>query len=210
MMERGARNLTNAELMAILLGSGTRSISALDLAKEILSDCRHNLNELGKLSLSDLTGYKGIGVAKAVTISAAVELGRRRKETDVVSNPKISCSQDAASILMPLLADLDVEEFWVLCLNRANRLVRKEKISSGGISGVLVDPRLVVLPAIKSKSSGIILAHNHPSGNLRPSAEDLAVTKKISDACKFLDLGLLDHLIISQGGYYSFADERDI
>ncbi|TVR85507.1 MAG: DNA repair protein RadC [Saprospirales bacterium] len=210
MIKSGVRNLTNAELIAILLGSGTRSVSAVDLAKEILSGCDNNLNSLGRMKPGDLTEYRGIGIAKAVVVSAALELGRRRRTADLDSTPKVSCSSDAAALLAPLLADLDVEEFWVLCLNRANRVVKKEKISSGGISGVFVDPRLVLLPAIKSRSSNIILCHNHPSGNLQPSAQDISVTKKISEACKFLDINLLDHIIVSQAGYYSFADSRGI
>lgn len=207
MIYQGVRALTNAELLAILLGSGTKKISALNLAQQILNSCEYDLNQLGRLGINDLKGFKGVGSAKAVTISAAIELGRRRKSADIRLKPQIKSSAEAYDILKAGIEDLGVEEFWVLYLNRNNRVLFDKKISSGGVSGTTVDPRVLFKPAINSLCSAVILCHNHPSGNLRPSEADKALTKKLVEAGKLLDINVLDHLIITQNGYFSFIDE---
>lgn len=207
LLYQGVRALTNAELMAILLGSGSRNQSALALAKTILSSCDNNLNELGRYNIEDLKKFKGVGPAKAVTIAAAVELGRRRKETESKVKPIISSSREAWKLISPHIADLDVEEFWAIYLNRSSRVLKIQMISRGGVSGTVVDPRLVFQPAIHLKSSGVILAHNHPSGNMSPSHADRSLTQKLKQAGRVLDVTVLDHLIITPAGYYSFMDE---
>lgn len=203
----GVRSLTNAELMAILLGSGSRNQSALDLAKAILSSCDNDLDELGRYTLDNLTQFVGVGPAKAVTISAAVELGRRRKSTKSAEKDKITSSAEAFQLMRPLIADLKVEEFWALYLNRNNRVIKPKLISRGGVSGTVVDPKMVFQPAVQMLCSSIILSHNHPSGNLSPSNEDRLLTEKLARAGKHLDIAVLDHLIVSHTGYFSFADE---
>nr|MBS0038212.1 DNA repair protein RadC [Saprospiraceae bacterium] len=207
LMYNGVRSLTNAELMAILLGSGSRNQSALDLAKAILSSCNNDLDELGRYTLDDLTQFIGVGPAKAVTISAAVELGRRRKSTKSAEKDKITSSAEAFQLMRPLIADLKVEEFWALYLNRNNRVIKPKLISRGGVSGTVVDPKMVFQPAVQMLCSSIILSHNHPSGNLSPSNEDRLLTEKLARAGKHLDIAILDHLIVSHTGYFSFADE---
>lgn len=207
LLYQGVRALTNAELMAILLGSGSKNQSALALAKVILFSCENDLNELGKFNIEDLRKFKGVGPAKAVTIAAAVELGRRRKETSPKSKPKISSSRDAWKVMNPIISELEVEEFWVIYLNRSNRVIKTQMISRGGISGTVVDPRIVLQPAIHLNCSGLILAHNHPSGNLSPSHADRNLTEKLAQASKLLDISVLDHIIVGQTGYYSFMDE---
>lgn len=207
LMYNGVRSLTNAELMAILLGSGSKNQSALDLAKVILSSCNNDLDELGRYTIEDLTQFIGVGPAKAVTISAAVELGRRRKSTKSAEKDKITSSAEAFQLMRPLIADLKVEEFWALYLNRNNRVIKPKLISRGGVSGTVVDPKMVFQPAVQMLCSSIILSHNHPSGNLSPSNEDSLLTEKLARAGKHLDIAVLDHLIVSHTGYYSFADE---
>ncbi len=207
LIAKGPVSLTDAELLAILIGSGSRNESAVDLCKRILASVGNNLGELAKLSVTDLMKFKGIGDAKAITIVAALELGKRRRLAEAEKREAITCSRDAYDILLPLFEDLKHEEFWVLLLNRANKVIRKEKISTGGVAGTIVDNKIILKLAIEVLASGIVLAHNHPSGNLRPSQADVNLTKQIKQACGLLEVNLVDHLIVTDHGYYSFADE---
>jgi len=204
---KGRNSLSDAELLAILLGTGYRNESALDVAKAILKDLCDNLAELSRLALSDLMKYKGIGEAKAVTIIAALELGKRRNEATVLAKDKITSSRDAFEIFRSKMGDLPYEEFWIILLNKANKVVRSCNISEGGISGTVVDPKKVFKIALDHHASSIILGHNHPSGNLQPSEADQKITKKIREAGTMLDVAVLDHLIIGDDRYFSFADE---
>jgi len=204
---KGTNALSTAELLAILIGSGSRERSAVQLAKEILSRYENNLKELSKASINDLSHFKGIGQAKSITIIAALELARRKQNSLAKELKQIESSKDAFKIFSPILADLKHEEFWILLLNRNNRILREIQISSGGISGTVVDPKMIFKVALENQASAIILAHNHPSGNLKPSSQDLAITKKLITAGNAIEIKVLDHLIISQRGYFSFADE---
>jgi len=206
LLEKGASGLTDAELLAILINSGTRDKSAVDLGRELLGTVNNNLNSLGKLTVSDLRKLNGIGNARAVTILAALELGRRRKLAEVPDPQQIKCSQDVADIFHPLLSDLAHEEFWILFLNRSNKVINRMKLSQGGISGTVTDVRMVMKKAIEYLASGIIVCHNHPSGNLNPSESDSKITLKIKEAGNLMDIQLLDHIIVSGKDYYSFAD----
>jgi DNA repair protein RadC len=207
LIEKGRHALTEAELIAILIGSGNTNETAVELSKRILASVNNNLNELSKLSVSDLCKFKGIGDAKAVSIVAALELGRRRKESEPLKRDKIITSRHAYELMKPLFYDLPHEEFWVLLLNKANMVIRKELISRGGISATIVDSKIIFKSAIAHYASSIILCHNHPSGNLKPSEADISITKNIKESGKFLDILLLDHLIITENGFHSFADE---
>ena len=202
----GTSGLSDAELLGILISSGTREKSAVDLGRELLSLVNNNLNSLGKLTIADLKKIRGIGPARAVTIAAALELGRRRKLSEVPDVIQIKCSKDVADIFQPLMSDLPHEEFWILFLNRSNKVISRMKLSQGGISGTVTDVRVVMKKAVESLASGIIVCHNHPSGNLNPSEADTRITQKIKEAGNLLDIQLLDHLIISENDYYSFAD----
>ncbi len=204
---KGTSALSDAELIAILIGSGTAHQSAVDVSKKVMQQVGHQLHELAKLSIKDLMKVKGIGEAKAVSIVAALELGRRRKEFEVSEKPKISSSKDAYSQLSGDLIGLPHEEFWVLLLNRAHRVTKKKRISEGGVSGTVADPKIIFKLALEELASGIIVAHNHPSGNLMASQSDIDLTKKLKEAGKFLEIQLLDHLIICGQKYFSFADE---
>ena len=203
---KGAVALSVAELIAILIGSGTPGESAVDVSKAILKSTENNLNELGKLSVRDLMRFKGIGEAKAITIVAALELAKRRRVAEVKEKEKIAGSKDVFEYFHHL-ADLRSEEFWVMYLNRANKIISSHKISQGGITGTVADVRLILKNALDHFACSIILCHNHPSGNLAPSNEDKTLTQKIKQAGQLLDINTLDHLIISDTGYYSFADE---
>ena len=207
LLMKGTASLSDTELIAILLGSGTTTMTAVELARKILSAADNNLHQLAKLSVNDLTKIKGVGEAKAISIIAALEIGRRRKETDPEDKPKITDSKDVFEILRPHLQDIQHEEFWVLLVNRANRVIKKHLISQGGVAGTVADPRIIFKKAIDELASGIILAHNHPSGNLTASQPDRDLTKKLKDAGKLLDIQVLDHVIISGQKYFSFADE---
>lgn len=207
LLAKGPPVLTDAELVAILLGSGTATISAVELAKRLLQTVDNNLHDLARLSVSDLTKIKGIGQAKAVAVIAALELGRRRKESTPDEKPTITCSRDCFQILQPHLIDIHHEEFWVILLNRANRVIKTCQISQGGVAGTVADPRIIFKLAIGELASGIVLAHNHPSGNLAASQADRNLTKKMIEAGKLLEIQVLDHLIIAGQNYYSFADE---
>jgi DNA repair protein RadC len=206
LISKGTANLSDAELLGILISSGTKDKSAVDLGRELLKMVENNLNALGKLAVSDLTKIHGIGPARAVTISAALELGRRRKLSEVPEVTQIKCSKDVADIFQPLLSDLSHEEFWILFLNRSNKVINRMRLSQGGISGTVTDVRIIMKKAIECLASGIIVCHNHPSGNLNPSDSDTKITQKIKDAGNLMEIQLLDHLIISDKDYYSFAD----
>jgi DNA repair protein RadC len=210
MLLKGRHALSDAELLAILLGSGSPGESAVALAQRIMSSVDHNLHELGKRSLAELRRFKGVGEAKAITVSAALELGRRRQLSDLRERPRITCSRDAFNTIAPLLTDLFHEEFWLLMLNKANEVFARERLSAGGMAGTVVDVKMVYKTALDARASGIIAVHNHPSGNLQPSASDLELTRRIRRAGELLDLPLLDHLIVSERGFYSFADEGNL
>jgi DNA repair protein RadC len=204
---KGKSALSDAELIAILIGSGTKSLSAVDVGKIILTKANNNLNELARFSVSDLKKIKGIGEAKAISIVSALELGRRRKEAEFVDKIKITCSNDIYELMKPELLDLPKEEFWTILLNRANRLIKKEQVSSGGISGTVADPKVIFKSALDHYASSIILIHNHPSGNLKPSQADINLTNKMKEAGKLLEIPVLDHIIFGDENYLSFADE---
>ena len=207
LISRGRTSLTEAELIGILIGSGTRELSAVDLAKQILAHVENDLNDLAKLSIKELQKFKGIGEAKAISIVSALELGRRRKEEGIAVKPQIDSPQAAYDFMKPDLLDLEKEEFWVILLNRANFVIKKVSISSGGVSGTAVDPKLIYKHAIDCLASGIVLVHNHPSGNLKPSHPDHQITKKLIEAGRFFELPILDHIIFGNNGFYSFKDE---
>ena len=207
---KGKASLSEAELIAILIGSGTPSLSAVDLSKQILQSNSNNLNELAKLSVKDLMKFKGIGEAKAISIVAALELGRRRKESEHIKRPKITSSSSVYEIMKPVLLDLKHEEFWAVLLNRSNLVLEKVSISSGGVSGTLADPKIIFKAALDKLASSIILVHNHPSGNLKPSHQDVQLTKKMVQSGRILEIPVLDHVIFTDNGYYSFADEGEL
>ena len=207
---KGISALSDAELLAILIGSGNSAESAVELAQRILRDSENNINLLGKLSVKELIkNYKGIGEAKAITISAALELGKRRKY-EAVRNDKIGCSKDVFELFHPILSDLPNEEVWMLLLNRSNRIVDRIRIAQGGTAAATVDTKIILKNAILQLASGIILCHNHPSGNCDPSKEDRALTARVKAAAANMDIALLDHVIICDDCFYSFADEGQI
>lgn len=207
LITKGRQSLSDAELLAILLGSGNKNETAVQLAQRILNSHQNSINHLAKLQLNDLKKFKGVGEAKAVTIAAALEIGRRRTDESLGEKIRITSSKHAYDVIKSKLSDLPHEEFWILFLNRSNSVIKTECISKGGVSGTIVDVRLILKPAVEYLASGIILAHNHPSGNLRPSQEDIVLTKKVKEASKLLDIVIQDHLIIGDQNYYSFADE---
>lgn len=205
--DKGKSVLSDAELVAILIGSGSREESAVDLCKRILASVDHNLNALGKLSIAQLMEFKGIGEAKAITIVAAMELGRRRRLEDAVRLDKITSSRSVFDLMQPIIGELPHEEFWILYLNNSNKVIQKNQLSKGGITGTLVDVRLVLKSALEAGATALILCHNHPSGTLFPSQADKDVTLKLKTAAQSLDIKVLDHLIITEKTYFSFADE---
>lgn len=207
LVQKGRSVLSDAELIAILIGSGNKRESAVELSKRILASVNHNLNELGKLSINQLKQFKGIGEAKAVSIAAALEVGRRRRGDDAEKIHKISSSKDAFELLYPLMGELEHEEFWIVYLNNSNKVIHKSQLSKGGITGTLVDVRLVMKQALELGAIGIVLAHNHPSGTLKPSAADKQITRKLQTAGESLDIKVLDHLILTERNYLSFADK---
>lgn len=207
LLSHGSRALSDAELIAILIGSGNLDETAVELSRRILSSVNNNLNELGRKSVDSLKSFKGIGEAKAITIVAAMELGRRRKDADVFQKNKITGSKDAADYFQPLLGDLNHEEFWIMLLDRGNKILDSFMISQGGVSGTVIDVRIILKPALEKLASSIILCHNHPSGTMQASDADLKITRKISDASKLMDITVLDHIIIGHNNYLSFADE---
>ncbi len=204
---KGTYSLSDAELIAILIGSGTSSLSAVDVGKKIMQSVANNLDALAKLSVKDLMKVKGIGEAKAISIVAALELGRRRKDTEPTEKPKISTSSDAHNLIKGDLMDLPHEEFWVLFLNKANRVIKKKRVGEGGVSGTVADPKIIFKLALEELASGIVVSHNHPSGNLIPSQSDRDLTKRLKEAGKLLEIQLLDHIIVAGQKYFSFADD---
>ncbi len=207
MLLKGKAAMSDAELIAILIGSGTVDENAITLAQRILDSVDKNLSELGRRTIKDLMKFKGIGEAKALTIASALELGRRRQFSDVMQKSSVTCSRDVYDAMLPLLIDLPYEEFWIILLNRANHIVGKTRISIGGVTGTVVDSKMVFKPALEALATSIILVHNHPSGNLKPSEADIDLTKKLKEAGKYLDIAVLDHVIIANSGFYSFGDE---
>jgi DNA repair protein RadC len=207
LLAKGITSLSNAELLAILIRSGGKDESAVDLARKILMAAGNNLRELGRLSVNDLVRHKGMGPAKSVAIVAALELGRRRGKADLQDKMRIAGSQDVFLLFQPILGDLAHEEFWILLLNRANRVIDNIRISQGGISGTVIDVRIILKHALDRLASAMILCHNHPSGNLKPSEADKKITSKIGVSSRTMDLQLLDHLIIADNSYFSFSDE---
>ena len=204
---KGKEALSNAELLTILIGTGTAGQSALDLSKEILHASGNSLEELGRLSVQDFLSFKGIGEAKAITIMAALELGRRRRDATPETRPRIRCSRDAYEIMWPLLADQPQEQFWIIMLNRAGYVVKKSLVSRGGVDQTSVDPRVIFKEALHQLCSSLILMHNHPSGNITPSKEDISITKKLVRAGNLLNIEVSDHIIFTNHRYYSFLDE---
>lgn len=207
LLVQGAENLSNSELLAILIHNGTRQKTAVDIAKEVLRLGKDNLTELGKLSLKELTKIKGIGEAKAITIIAALELGRRRQAAASLAKVVVTSSSDIADYLKVKLKDYRHEVFAVLFLNRANKINHFEIVSEGGITGTVADPRIILRKALEAHAVSLILCHNHPSGSLKPSRADQQLTTKIKEAASFLDIMVIDHIIVSEDGYFSFADE---
>lgn len=204
---KGNAALSDAELLAILIGSGSRNESAVALSKRILQANNQNINQLARLSIADLQKFKGIGQAKAVSIIAALELGKRRRLEKALEKSKITSSKAVYELMQPLIGDLSHEEFWVVFLNNSNKVLVKEQMSKGGLTGTLVDTRLIYKKAIEVSATGIILCHNHPSEKLQPSQSDKDITQKIKEAGKVMDVSVLDHLIITEKAYFSFADE---
>jgi DNA repair protein RadC len=207
LVSKGCHGLSDSELLAILLGTGSKSESAVDLAKRILLSVDNNLNVLGKLSVKNLQNFKGIGEAKAVTIAAALELGKRRSSQENPDKARISSSTSAYNFLHPIIGELPHEEFWVLYLNNSNKVLKPFQASKGGITGTLVDVRIVLRQALELGATSIILAHNHPSGTLKPSESDKKLTQKLKTACQSLDIKILDHIIVTEKAYFSFADQ---
>ena len=206
--DKGMTALSDAELIAILIGSGNREESAVDLCKRILGSVDYNLNALGKLTLKQLMAFKGIGEAKAISIVAALELGRRRRGEEALIQHKITSSHSVFELMQPIIGELPHEEFWIIYLNNANKVIKKQQLSKGGITGTLVDVRLVLKTALELAAVSLILIHNHPSGSLKPSTADKNLTQKLNLSAQSLDIKVLDHLIITEKAYFSFADEN--
>jgi len=207
LLTNGQRSLTDAELIAILIGSGNLDETAVELARRILTSAGNNLNELGRKGIDDLKQFNGIGEAKAVSIVAALELGRRRKDAEVFIKKKITGSKDAADFFQPMLGDLPHEEFWVLLLDRGNKILDSFMVSQGGVSGTVIDVRIILKKALDKLASALILSHNHPSGTLQASDADMKITRKIKNSAELMDISVLDHIIIGQNSYLSLADE---
>ena len=204
---KGKSSLSDSELLAILIGSGSRNESAVQLCQRILASTNNNLNQLGKISVNQLTNFKGIGEAKAISIAAALELGRRRRAEESVELKKITSSKMVFEIMQPIIGELPHEEFWVLYLNNSNKVIHKSQLSKGGLTGTVVDIRLIFKTAFEHNAISIILTHNHPSGKLLASDADIQITRKIKEASKHLEINVLDHIIITENGFYSFNDE---
>lgn len=207
LLYKGKSALSDAELVAILIGSGNRDESAVALSKRILASSDNNLSELGKRSIKQLMEFKGIGEAKAISIIAALELGRRRRSEDALEKKKITSSASVFELMQPVIGDLPHEEFWIIYVNNSNKVIQKNQMSKGGITGTLVDVRLVLKTALEVGATGLILTHNHPSGTLHPSEADKNITQKLKVAALSLDIKVLDHIIIAEKAYFSFADE---
>ena len=208
LLYKGKAALSDAELVAILIGSGSRNESAVELCKRILASVDNNLNELGRLSTKQLMEFKGIGEAKAITIAAALELGRRRRGEEALEKKKITSSKSVFEFMQPIIGELQHEEFWIVYLNNSNKVIQKNQLSKGGITGTLVDVRLVLKNALEVGATGLVLVHNHPSGTLKPSEADKQLTNKLKVASESLDIKVLDHVIVTEKAYFSFADEN--
>lgn len=206
-LQKGRSSVSDSELLAIIMGSGNREESAVELAKRILNSVENNWHQLSALTLSDLMKFKGVGEAKAISIAAALEIGRRKSAQKIPDKPKITSSNDAYALLSPYLSDLQTEEFWAVFLNQSNKVLSLQKIAQGGINQSLVDIRILFKTALDQYATAIIIAHNHPSKNLNPSEEDLAITQKINEAGSLLHISLLDHIIIGGNSYFSFKDK---
>lgn len=204
---KGKNALSDAELLAIIMGSGNRQESAVDLARRILNTVENNWHQLSKLSVKDLMKFNGVGEAKAISIASALEIGRRRAAQEVPERKKMTCSKDVFEFLKPYLGDLHTEEFWAVLVNQNNRILHFSQLTTGGISSSIVDVRILFKTALEHFATAVFVAHNHPSGNLKPSQEDIRITKQIAEGGNFLNIKLLDHLILNQTSYYSFADE---
>ena len=207
---KGINSLSDSELVAIIIGSGNKEESVIQLSQRILQSANNDINQLGKFSIKHLMKFKGIGEAKAISIVAALELGKRRKASEVLNREQIKCSKDIYQFFYPLLCDLFYEEFWVLFLNRSNKIIDKLKISQGGVSETIVDTKIIYKEALSRLASNVALCHNHPSGNLNPSKQDNLITIKIREGLKMLDINLIDHVIVCDGQFYSYADEGRI
>lgn len=208
LLNKGRAALSDAELIAILIGSGNTEESAVDLSKRILAKTGNNLNELGKFNIKQLMEFKGIGEAKAITIAAAMELGRRRRAEEAVELDKITNSRSVFELMQPIIGELPHEEFWIIYLNNSNKIIRKEQLSKGGITGTLVDVRLAMKTALEVGATSLILVHNHPSGVLRASEPDKSLTRKLIAAGNSLDIKIVDHIIVTEKAYFSFNDEN--
>lgn len=204
---KGKNSLSDSELLAIIMGSGSRDETAVELARKILASVDNNWHQLSLLTIKDLTKFKGVGEVKAISIATALEIGKRRASQEIPEKPQISSSKDAYQILKLHLADLRTEEFWAIFLNQSNKVIHIAQLTQGGINQSIVDIRIVFKTALEHFATGIIISHNHPSGNVKPSAEDISITKKIKEAGNLMNIQLLDHLIITQNSYLSFADE---
>ncbi|MGB8375049.1 MAG: DNA repair protein RadC [Salegentibacter sp.] len=207
LLQKGKLSLSDSELIAILIGSGSRNESAVELSKRILASSKNNLSELGKMSVQQLCNFKGIGTAKAVSIVAALELGRRRRIEEALEQKKISSSLSVFELMQPLIGELPHEEFWIIYLNNSNKVIDQVQLSKGGITGTLVDVRITLRKALELGATAIILSHNHPSGNLNASEADKQLTKKLKTCAESLDIKVLDHIIVTEKSYFSFADE---
>lgn len=207
MLKQGIQNLSNTELLALIIGSGTREINAVELSRMILSSAKNNLNELGKMNIEELVRIKGIGIAKAITLVAALELGSRKGKSYSDEKVVIKNSQTAFDILHTKMGNLEHEEFWILIMNRAHKVLDTMKISQGGITGTVIDTRMILKFAIDKRATSLIVSHNHPSGNKKPSEADINITRKIKNAAALMDITLLDHIIVTDHSYFSFADE---
>lgn len=206
LLGQGRRNLTDAELIAILIGSGSRDESAVELSKRILHHYKNDLNALGKAGVNELSKFKGIGEAKAISIIAALELGRRRDDTETKAVENITCSRDAYKILYRLFADLNHEEFWIITMAQSNKVIGTHLVSKGGLAATIVDPKIIFQIALENHAASIILAHNHPSGGLKPSQQDISITKRLCEAGRVLEIKVFDHIIVTDDSYFSFGD----
>lgn len=208
--DKGPQALSDAELLAILIGSGTPGVSAVDLMQQILRDCHNNLNTLGKMTIRELMDYKGVGEAKAITILAACELGKRRQMERPEERPDLGTATRIYNYMHPVMQDLDVEEFWLLLMNQNYRLIKQVRLSHGGITEVAVDIRIIMREAVLANATILAVCHNHPSGNLNPSVQDNQLTATLQNACKLMRIHLLDHVIITDGAYFSYHEEGRI
>ena len=207
LLSKGVSALSDAEIISLLLSTGTKELSAVDIAKSVLHLSNNCLRELGKLSFAEMVKIKGIGTAKAVILIAALELGRRRKEAEAIEKEIIASSRDAYHVFEPVLSDIHHEEFWILLLKRNNAIIKRQKVSQGGVHGTVVDPKIIFKHAIESLASSIVLCHNHPSGNVNPSPQDVELTRKIVYGGKVIEIAVLDHIIVGEKKFFSFSDE---